>query len=141
MSDGTPDVEAQDWLYSADNKVLGCKGQRHDFPILRPGRSLPRGLRIEGPYHDGVMELVFTCRAGCGTVRRLVTAPAAQLDLPAMYRYKYHDAYKYPKGSGITKRDCLYETWRRAKEDLQYLLQEQQRARELAGLATTEGTS
>jgi hypothetical protein len=110
------DLEARAWLGDADDDILGCRGQRHSFPKLRPGR-LPRGLRAEGPYHDGVMELVFTC-PDCKTERRLVTAPAGVLDLPAKYSYKYPEAYKSPKGSGLTRRQCLEETWRRSREEL-----------------------
>src|SRR6185437_9825193 len=85
-----PDLEAQNWLDQADDDVLGCRGQGHRWPKLRPTARLPKGLRINGPWHEGVMELVFTC-LDCGKQRRLITKPHGQLDLPARYTYKNVD--------------------------------------------------
>lgn len=138
------DLMAQDYLHNADDKILGCRGQGHNWPKLRPTQVMPRGLRVEGPYHDGVMELVFTCR-DCGMVRRLLTAPHGVLDLPAQYSYKQPEGYKAPKGSGVTRRQCLEETWRRSYEDLRSVAErarraraEQERARELAGMEAVQ---
>jgi len=115
------DMEAQEWLHNVDDAILACRGQRHSFPKLIAGKPLPKGVRVVGPYVDGVMELVNTC-PDCGKIRRLVTAPHGVLDLPAKYSYKDpvarngHQPYKAPKGSGITRRQCLEETWRRGSE-------------------------
>lgn len=116
-----PDMEAQEWLYNVDDAILACRGQRHKFPDLEAGKPLPKGLHIVGPYAEGVMELVSTCTR-CGKTRRLLTAPHGVLDLPAHYSYKDPPArqgrqpFKTPKGSGITGRQCLEETWRRGSE-------------------------
>jgi hypothetical protein len=115
-SSSATDLEARDWLHDADDDILGCRGQGHNWPKLRPGRT-PRGLAVEGPFHDGVMEIIYTCR-DCGKKRRLITAPNGVLDLPAQYSYKDPPGYKTPKGSGITRRQCLEETWRRSSEEL-----------------------
>jgi hypothetical protein len=115
------DLEAQEWLHNVDGEILACRGGRHKFPDLEAGRPLAKGLHIVGPYIDGVMEIVSTCPR-CGKTRRLLTAPHGVLDLPAKYNYKDpktrpgHEPFKSPKGSGITRRQCLEETWRRGSE-------------------------
>ena len=131
------DTEARDWLDHADDDVLGCRGQGHRWPKLRPVAKLPKGLHINGPWHEGVMELVFTC-LDCGKQRRLITKPHGVLDLPARYSYKDTDGtpsehYKAPKGAGITRRQCLEKTWQRSQETLTAIAVANKRAREMAG--------
>jgi hypothetical protein len=124
------DLVQEDFLHNADNEILAC-AQGHDWPKLRPGGILPRGLMIDGPYHEGVMELIFTCKS-CKTERRLVTAPHGHLELPAQYTYKSPAEYKSPKGHTVTRRMRLAETWRRCREDYLRIAQMQQREREVA---------
>ena len=122
LQSSNTDEAARQWLAYVDDEILGCRGQSHNWPKLRPGKPR-RGVRIVGPYVDGVMEIVQTC-ADCGKTRRLITAPHGVLDLPARWGYKDprtrpgHEPFAAPKGSGITRRQCLEETWRRAREDL-----------------------
>jgi hypothetical protein len=116
--DDDPEGTAADWLTSADDRYLACRGAGHAFPKLRAGRGgkLPRGLRAT-PQHDGAYQLVMTCR-DCGTERTLTTLPGGELDLPARYTYRHPEGYKTPKGAGeyVTRRACLAESWRRARE-------------------------
>lgn len=114
----SPEAAAQEWLHNADARFLACR-QRHDFAELDPSKRLPRGVKITGPHADGTMHLVFSCRRGCGAVRRLPTTITRELDAGTSYRYRYRDKrYLAPKGAGrlITPRSAMAESWRRGKE-------------------------
>jgi|SRR5215472_1425387 len=110
-----PPVPAAEWIVHVDDKILACRGQGHAFPKIRTG-SLPKGMRAVR-QHDGSFQITFICR-DCGTERTLTTLPTGNLDLPAKYKYKHPPGYKTPKGSSISRRECLAESWRRTMEAL-----------------------
>lgn len=105
-----------DWLHSAPNAVIACRGQGHAFPKLKPGKN-PKGIRHQ--VREGQVELVTTCRDGCGKERRIVTAPGVGIELPAKYTYNNPEGYRAPKGLGVTRRDCFEEAVRRTREDIE----------------------
>jgi hypothetical protein len=108
-----PDVQAAEWLQSADDKILACRGWGHSWPKVRAGR-MRKGISAVR-QHGGCYQVTFTC-ADCGMERTLTTLPGGQLDLPAKYTYRQPKGYASPKGSGISRRDCAGESWRRAVE-------------------------
>jgi hypothetical protein len=117
---------AEDWLARTDTKYLVCRGQRHDFPVLYPGRQLPKGIRPvptvdEAGVRDGGFQLVFTCPR-CGTERTRTTLPGGIYDFGIAFDYKHPKGYKSPPGSGVTRQDAFMETWRRAMEDGMFAL-------------------
>jgi hypothetical protein len=115
----------EDWLYNTSDIILACRGQGHAWPKLRAGR-LPKGVNAIRQI-DGSWEIVSICR-DCGMERRLVTLPTGDIDYPARYTYKSPKGYKTPKGSEITRRDCLSEGWRRMREDMKLVARKKQTA-------------
>lgn len=110
-----PEVAAAHYLHDTDDNILECRGQGHDFPkIRRRSGNVPKGISVR-PQADGCYQVTFTC-PHCKTVRTLTTLPGGQFDYPAKYAYKHPPGYKAPKGSGLTRRDCFMETWRRVLE-------------------------
>jgi hypothetical protein len=114
IADDEP-ADVTDWIMHSDDVIIACRGQGHSWPKIRPGK-LPRGMKAI-PQHDGGYELVTTCR-DCGMVRRLITLPSGMIDMPAKYSYVQPDGYKAPKGSKVTRRECLAESWRRMREEI-----------------------
>ena len=112
-----PEIEStrEDWIFHTSDTIMACRGQGHAWPKLKPGRVKTKYMRIT-TEHDGCYMLTQICR-DCGTERELVTAPGGEIDFPAQYRYTQPDGYKTPKGSKITRRECLIELWRRTRED------------------------
>ena len=104
----------EEWLAKADDKILACRGQGHSWPKLRAGRT-PKGLTARRQI-DGCYQLTFICR-DCGMERTMTTLPTGEIDFPAKYTYKAPEGYKTPKGSFITRRECLAEEWRRVLEE------------------------
>jgi hypothetical protein len=115
----TIEKQAEAYLNDTDDAILACRGQGHAWPKLRApkaGRSrlLPKGIEAQR-FTDGSWQITSTC-PDCGMQRTLTTLPGGPIDHPAQYRYVQPEGYKAPKGSGITRRDCLDETWRRLRE-------------------------
>jgi hypothetical protein len=109
---------AQEWIYHADDKVLACRGQGHNWPKLpRKKGRLPRGVRLSIYDEFGCFAITQRCLDGCGKERTLITLPGGQLDLPAKYQYNNPPRYVAPKGVPVGRRACLAEVWRRALED------------------------
>ena len=108
------DVLANDWVVQASDEVLACRAQGHAWPKLRAGR-LPEGIALKRE-RDGCYQIESTCR-DCGMVRTITTLPSGMIDYPATYRYVQPDGYRSPVGSEVTRRECLAEIWRRARED------------------------
>jgi hypothetical protein len=117
---GMSDVEIQsdDWVMNADDAIIACRGQGHNWPKIRPGRKQKKGVNIDpSPERDGSYYIMVTC-ADCGKRRYTVTLPSGMLDLPARYSYIDPEGYKAPKGVPVTRRQCLAESWRRLYEQL-----------------------
>jgi hypothetical protein len=109
---------AQDWLYAADEDVLGCRGQGHRFPKIRRTRSGSiRGVRVV-PMVEGVNRMFSTC-PDCGTVRIEDTLPGTggMLPSPHRYHYIYPPKYRPQKGTKVTRGAAFEETMRRVIED------------------------
>ena len=103
----TPIRSASQYLSEMDNDQLTCRGQRHQFPVLRPGRKIPRGVTAR--ITDGVTEYEWTCPV-CGTVRTQV--PGEQ------YRYSHGKRWmRIPRETGLTAATMRDEAFRRALED------------------------
>lgn len=56
--------------------------------------------------------------------RTLTTLPGGAIDRPARYQYRQPDGCRAPKGAAVTRRDCLDEVWRRMRERLARLAQD-----------------
>ena len=106
---------AQDWIFNSPDSILACRGQGHAWPKLRPGR-MPKGMSAL-PQREGGYQLITTCR-DCGMERTLITLPSGEIDMPARYAYRQPDGYKAPKGTHVTRRECLAESWRRMREEI-----------------------
>jgi hypothetical protein len=107
---------ASEWVHDADDDVLSCRGQQHNFPKIRKGRAR-KGIRvIPLPEVPGVFQVEFTCQ-DCGTKRTIETQPGGVIAMPSRYRYVYPPGYKGPKGVRIGKREAFAETMRRTVED------------------------
>lgn len=111
----TVEERQADWLHNLPNKFIPCRGDRHDFPVLKPG-PLPRGIRAI-PQHDGSFQMVSICR-NCGRERTKTTLPAGVYDFSAKYTYKDPAGYKAPRGLGLTRADYIAELYRRVAESL-----------------------
>jgi hypothetical protein len=119
--------QAEVWMTSADDDVLGCRASGHAFPKIRATRAgkLPKGVSARRQW-DGCYQLTSVCR-DCGTERTITTLPGGMIDLPAHYKYVYpvdsegRNRYAAPKGTGgfTSRRECLREAWRRALETIQ----------------------
>jgi len=102
-------------LYDLDDGAISCKGDKHDFPKLRPGRwakNLSARPRVDGGY-----ELVFRC-PDCGTKRTRVTRPGGVYDTSIKLEYDYPKGYRAPRGVGLRKTDYTGELLRRTIEDI-----------------------
>jgi hypothetical protein len=126
IPDGKPssnqDFAGQEWLYSTRDEIMACRGQGHHWPkiIKINGSKLPRGVTVR-PFEpqQGVIEISERCLDGCGKERRMITRPEGELELPARWTYNNPPGYAAPKGAGVTRRQCLEESWRRNLEELQ----------------------
>lgn len=98
-----------DWLHDADDEVLECRGQGHDFEkIHRRQRAAYKHTRV------GASQITWTC-PHCETERVRTIEPDGTLYPPVYYAYKYKPNYKGPPG--VTRRMCFEETERRITED------------------------
>ena len=117
---------AEEWRHNADDDILGCRASGHAFAKIRTTSSgrLPKGITARRQF-DGSYQITNTCR-DCGTERTITTLPGGMIDLPAHYRYEYpkdsqgRNRYAAPKGSAewTSRRECLYEVWRRTLETI-----------------------
>jgi hypothetical protein len=112
---GETDPDGAEWLHGLDDRIIACRGDHHDWPVLRPGK-LPRGIKAM-PQSDGGYQLTITCR-GCGRQRTRTTLPGGLLERGARYGYKDPKGYKAPRGLGLTRQDYVDELWRRIVETL-----------------------
>ena len=119
-------MDAQEWLYRADDDVLGCRGQGHRFPrIKRTNSGIIKGIRaipIQLDSGQSVSRIFATC-PDCGTVRVEDTLPGGLLPSPHRYHYVYPfygegdpRNYRPPKGIKVPRRLSFDETWRRVNE-------------------------
>jgi hypothetical protein len=115
-----PDITLQqrqaNWLLHLPDKFIPCRGDHHDWPILKPGK-LPRGVRAE-PTVDGCYQMIITCRS-CGRERMKTTLRGGVYDRSAVYTYRDPDGYAAPRGLGLSRADYTAELYRRMAEDLQ----------------------
>jgi hypothetical protein len=116
----TAEQRVADWLASADDAVLACRGQGHRWPkLIRPGK-LPKGItaKIADPK-EGQVELVAMC-PDCRKSRRMITLPAGEVSFPEVKWRAYKEdpagRYKAPPGVRITPSQARNETYRRFSE-------------------------
>jgi hypothetical protein len=111
MAQGTPA------LHGVDDRTVACRGDHHDWPILKPG-PLPRGVSAV-PQHDGCFQVTITCK-NCGRWRRKTTLPGGGYDTSAVYAYgggpKDFSAKEDSQRGGLTRTDYTIELWRRMAE-------------------------
>jgi hypothetical protein len=99
-----------DWLQHLPDKFIPCRGDHHDWPVIKPGK-LPKGVRPV-PLHDGSFQMEVSCRS-CGRIRIKTTLPGGYYDRDAIYAYRDPEGYAAPKGLGLTKSDYTDELYRR----------------------------
>jgi hypothetical protein len=109
------DERQADWLHNLPDKFIPCRGDHHDWPVLKPGK-LPRGIRAI-PLHDGSFEMTAICR-NCGRERTKTTLPRGVYDRDAKYVYRDPEGYKAPPGLGLSRQDYIAELYRRVAESL-----------------------
>lgn len=107
----------QNHLASLDDGAASCKGERHDFPKLRPGRRWPKNLTSRR-IAEGVYQLTYSC-PDCGTERRRTTLKGGILSSGVAYNYKYPRGYLAPPGAGLTKADYVRELGNRVASDIE----------------------
>jgi hypothetical protein len=99
----------EEWLHNADDEVLECRGQGHEFDHIHRRKRTPlRNTRV------GSSQITWTC-PHCGTERTRTIEPDGTLFPPVYYSYKYPRNYKGP--AGVTRRMCFDETERRIADD------------------------
>lgn len=112
-----PDYDRSEYLNAVSDVIAACRGFGHTFPKLVPGRVHTRNLRTAA-MRDGGWQVTQICE-DCGTERTFTTLSGGKLEEGTiLYSYAWPDGYKSPPGSGVTRRDCLSETLRRANETL-----------------------
>ena len=113
------EISREDYINHTDDVIIACRAQGHAWPKFKPGKVKSRNIKIVRE-HDGCYSVTATCR-DCGMQRELITSPGGAIDFPAVYRYVQPDGYATPKGSRITRRECLAEIWRRAREGTDFI--------------------
>jgi hypothetical protein len=106
----TLEQKQADWLHHLPDKFIGCRGDHHDWPVIKPGK-LPKGVKPV-PLHDGSYQMEVSCR-NCGRVRIKTTLPGGFYDRSANYIYRDPEGYAAPKGLGLSKADYTDELYNR----------------------------
>jgi hypothetical protein len=103
------DISPEEWLAQTDTKILICRGQKHDIPILDPDNPVDALVSVKD---GGVVHLTFPC-GRCGMEVSFETLEDGVLDRRYVKRKyeKYPPEYHAPKD--VTPTDCLQETIRR----------------------------
>lgn len=113
----TPDQAKADFLHNLDDKFLECRGDHHDWPVLKLGTDLPRGVSAIR-QRDGCYQLKMRCK-NCGKVRSKLTLPKGVWDLDVGWAYpEVPKGFASPPGSGVTRMDCVAELGRRLQEQI-----------------------
>lgn len=97
-----------------DDDILVCRGQRHEWPVVTPGRPLPRGVKAQ-PAREGAYRITETCLR-CGQVDRTITTePHGFWPRARTYSYSYGDRWEpMPEFAALGPRDMKGEAFRRA---------------------------
>jgi hypothetical protein len=117
------EISAEQWLHAADDDVLGCRGQGHNFPKIKRTRTGKiKGIDVVPQDRQGVSRIFATC-PDCGTIRIEDTQPDGLLPSPHRYHYIYPyygpgdpRNYRPPKGTKVKRSMSFDETWRRVQE-------------------------
>lgn len=126
-------------LRKISDRTAACRGDHHDWPILKPG-PLPDGITIEPTPRRGVYQVKVTCRE-CGRWRMKTTLPGRWFDPDAVWQYGGGpEDFSEAPGMGMTKRDYAAELGRRIASDLAdtVRLQAKKRAQAAADQEATE---
>jgi len=110
------DQRQKDWLNHLPDKFIPCRGDHHDWPVLKPG-PLPRGVRAV-PQAGGCYQVIVTCR-NCGRERMKTTLRGGALDRSAIYKYRDPEGYAAPKGLDLSRADYTAELYRRMAEEFE----------------------
>lgn len=111
------------YLADMDDEQLACRAGRHSWPILIPGRKIPRGIRATLNAHDGSYQITETCPV-CGETRTKTTLPRGVYDRNAVYRYEYPPNWiRIPLDEPISRADIVAELYRRVGSQLFKLAQ------------------
>jgi hypothetical protein len=113
--------KAEKHLYGLSDETVACRGDHHDWPVLRPGK-LPRGVSAVPDRRDGSFQIKVRCR-NCGRVRTKTTMPGGALDTSARWGYEGGPADFSLARTGVeaTRADFTAELWRRLAETLREL--------------------
>lgn len=105
-----PDRAKQNYLASLSPEQATCMGQGHDWPKIRPGRALPKGVDAV-PQRMGAFQVRETCST-CKTVRTWTTLPGGAFNLDIQYRYEHPKDWVVRHGEvDVTRRDIRADTW------------------------------
>jgi rRNA maturation protein Nop10 len=103
-------------LAGMDSTQLACRGQQHTWPVVIPGRKLPKGWNHE-PIGGGCYQITETCSV-CGRQRTSVTLPHGVVDEFVERRYASGDRWvRIPRDLGLTRSALRTEIYRRVLQD------------------------
>lgn len=109
--------EADEYLARMDNAFAECRGQHHDWPILKIGRKPPRNWRGVRQA-DGCFRITETCK-NCGMERTTTTLPGGLTDENARYAYSRPDNWVViPRDADVSKKDIRAELHRRCAPEI-----------------------
>lgn len=104
-------------LNELDDRHLACRAGRHSWPVLIPGRKLPKGISATRQA-DGCYQVTETC-AVCDEERTKTTLPNGVYDQSATYKYRYPERWiRFSIDEEISRSDIVGELYRRIGEEL-----------------------
>jgi len=106
----SPDAAARNYLAQLSPEQATCLSQGHEWPKIRPGRALPKGVDAV-PQKMGAFQVRETCPT-CKTVRTWTTLPGGGFDMDVQYRYEHPKNWVTQEtGTGVTRRDIKADVW------------------------------
>ena len=105
-----PDRARQNYLAGLDPRQAQCMGQGHEWPKIRTGKPMPRGVDAVR-QRMGQFQVRETCPV-CTSVRIWTTLPGGGFDMDIQYRYDHPKWWVVQEtGTGVTRRDIKADTW------------------------------
>lgn len=105
-------------LAELSDEQLACRAGRHSWPIMVPGRKIPKGIYATRYPEDGSYQITETCEI-CDETRVMVTLPNGVYDANAKYAYTYPKSWvRFSIDEEITRADIKGEYYRRVGKAL-----------------------
>jgi len=101
-------------ITDVDDNIVACRGGRHKWPELVPGKPLPRKFRPT--LEPGGVVLITEYCARCDKERYTLTLSGGIFDRGAIRRYK--DPKNWVVVPGASPRDFQAEIYRRLHEEI-----------------------